>query len=146
MSTAYKLVFLLHILTVVVAFAGGWTSPRYGSFAATSDEATRTGISGVTAALTAQMHMPALVLAGFFGIVLIPLSDGWIEFSQMWISLGFLLWFAMLGVMFGLVIPAQRKLVAGETGDPEKKLAMATGITHLLFLLMLIDMIWKPGL
>lgn len=146
MSTGYKIVLLLHILTVVIAFAGGWTSPRYGAYAAKSDDATRTGISGVTAALTAQMHMPALALAGLFGIVLIPLSDDVFEFSQTWISLAFLLWFAMLGVMFGLVMPAQRKLAAGEVGDPVKRLAMGTGITHLLFLLMLIDMIWKPGL
>jgi uncharacterized membrane protein len=146
MSTGYKFVLLLHILTVVIAFAGAWTSPRYGGYAAKADDATRTGISGVTAALTAQMHMPALILAGVFGIALIPLSDEVFEFSQTWISLAFLVWFAMLGVLFGIVMPAQRKLAAGETGDPVKKLAMGIGITHLLFLLMLIDMIWKPGL
>jgi uncharacterized membrane protein len=146
MSTAYKVVFLFHILTIVVAFAGGWTSPRYGALAASSDESTRRGIGGAMATLTTVVHLPALVLAGLTGIGLISLSEDVFEFSQTWISLAFLLWIAMIGVMAGLAMPAQRRLAAGESGDPEKKLAMSTGIVHLLFLLMLIDMIWKPGL
>jgi uncharacterized membrane protein len=145
-DTTYDIVYLLHILAVVIAFAGGWTSPRYGALAATSDESTRRSISEVTAALTAKMHLPALVLAGLFGIGLIVMSEDVFEFSQTWISLAFLLWIVMIGVMAGLAMPAQRRLAAGETGDPVKMLAMATGIIHLLFLLMLIVMIWTPGL
>jgi uncharacterized membrane protein len=140
----YEFLLLLHLLTMVIAFAGAWTYPRVGAYAAKSDDQTRAGLSGVMAATTVQMHLPALILSGLFGIGLISVGDG-IEFSDAWISIAFLLWFALIGVFFGLVMPAHRKLVAGETGDPEKKLAMATGITHLLFLLMLIDMIWKPG-
>ncbi len=139
----YELLLLLHILTVVVAFAGTWTNPRFAAYGAKGDETTRAGIAGVMVATTTQMHLPALVLAGLSGIGLISVGDGF-EFSQTWISLAFLLWFALLGVMWFLLRPAQ---VLAATGDAEagKKVAMFTGIIHLLFLLMLIDMIWKPG-
>jgi len=142
-GTAYKVVYLLHIATIVAAFSGAMLSARLGA-AARQDPAAGRTIGTMTATLTAKMHVPALALAGLFGIVLVVLSDDAFEMSQTWISLAFLLWFALLGVMWFLLRPAQ---VLAATGDAEagKKVAMFTGIIHLLFLLMLIDMIWKPG-
>lgn len=143
-GTAYKIVFLLHIATVVAAFSGAMLSARLGA-AARQEPAAGRAIGTMTAQLTATMHVPALALSGLFGIGLVLLSDDVFEMSQTWISLAFLLWFALLAVMWFLLRPAQ---VAAAGGDAEagKKVAMFTGIVHLLFLLMLVDMIWKPGL
>lgn len=143
-DAAYRIFYLLHIASVVAAFSGAMVSARFGAVAR-GDASVGRSISSALSDLTVKMHIPALAAAGLFGIVMITLSDDLYEMSQTWISIAFTLWFAMLAVMWFLLRPAQ---IAAAGGDAEagKKTAMFTGIIHLLFLLMLIDMIWKPGL
>lgn len=142
----YRVVYLLHIVAIVVAFAAAIVNPRLGGLAKRSDAATATTINRFVVDGSKAIHFPALVLVGLFGIVLVLLSEGDLyDFSQAWISIAFVLWFAMMGVLWFLMIPAERRLADGPAEADEKKVAMFGGILHLLFLLMLIDMVWKPG-
>lgn len=144
---AYRVVYLLHIASIVVAFSAAMVNPRLGGLAKRSDDATARTINRFIAEGSMKMHFPALVLIGLFGIVMVLLSEGdFYEFSQAWISIAFVLWFAMMGIVFFLLVPAERRLAAGPSDADEKKVAMWGGIMHVLFLLMLVDMIWKPGL
>lgn len=142
---AYRVVYLLHILTIVVAFAPLWVGVRLGRTVAELDADGRRLVGRSTVDAARQLHFPALVLSGLFGIVLVLLSDDLYAFDQAWISIAFALWFALLGVWFFLLLPAERALAAEHTPDGRKKVAMWGGVLHLLFLLMLVDMIWKPG-
>lgn len=142
----YQLVYLLHIATVVVAFAAGFVHPRIGRLAASLPGDAGGHVNRALVQGSTMIHFPALVLAGLFGSALVAMSDGIYEFSDSWISFAFLVWFVMLGIFFFLVIPAQRALAADPAdGDAGKKFAMSGGIIHLLFLVMLVLMIWKPG-
>ena len=116
---AYNLLFLLHILAIVIAFAPSLarSEPRL-------------------------VHAGAMVLAGLFGIGLIFEQD--YEFSEPFISIAFLLWFLMLGVLFGFLLPLGRR--SAESAVRSERAQMFTGMLHVLLLLMLIDMIWRPGL
>lgn len=142
---AYRIVYLLHILTIVVAFAPLWVNLRLGRAVADLDPESRRTIGRSTVDAARQLHFPALILSGLLGIVLILLSDELYAFDQAWISIAFALWFALLGVWFFLLLPAERALASEHTPEGRKKVAMYGGILHLLFLLMLVDMIWKPG-
>lgn len=143
---AYQLVYLLHIATIVVAFAAAMVNPRLGGLAKRSDEATRRTINRFIVDGSMKMHFPALVLIGLLGIVMVLMSEEVYEFSQLWISLAFLLWFAMMGIVLFLLVPAERRLAVADSESDEKKLAAFGGVMHLLFFLMLIVMVWKPGL
>jgi hypothetical protein len=55
-----------------------------------------------------------------------------------------LVWFIMLGVIFGMMLPAEKKAAAGDEGA-EKIISMAGGIMHLLLAIELYLMIFKPG-
>jgi hypothetical protein len=152
-SFGYRLFFLLHILSVVVAFAPAFVWPILNRQARVSAQASADGEGGVVVApppaLTGVMnpfvHGSAVVLAGLFGFGLVGMSsDAW-KFSQTWVSLGMLLWFIMIAVVFVGLVPAQRALREAKA-DAEQRLAMLYGALHLLLLLQLIDMIWKPGL
>jgi uncharacterized membrane protein len=143
----YQVVYLLHIGAVLVAFAAAFVHPRLGGLVKilpgdAGGQLAQTIVNGST-----KVHFPALVLAGLFGVAMIPMSDEIYEFSQLWISLAFLVWFAMLAILFFLMFPAERALVGSPTdAEAHKKVAMFGGILHLLLLVMLVLMIWKPGL
>ena len=140
----YKLFFLLHILAIIVAFAPQFVWPIVSMKLAKEGKPVGPTIGALAAGNTAKIHGPALALAGLFGFGLIGMSDKVFKFSQSWVSIAMLLWFAMLGVIYGLMVPAEAKAHAGDEAAG-KKLGMFNGIIHLLLLLMVIDMIWKPG-
>jgi uncharacterized membrane protein len=142
----YRVVFLLHIFSAIVAFAPYFVWPVLNVQTRKRGASVPSDIAGQAAVNQVVVHGPALVATGVFGLLMVVLAEGDVfEFSQLWISLAFLLWFAMLGVLFGLLVPAERK-AAGGAPDAGKRVAMFGGITHLLLLLMLVVMIWKPGL
>ena len=141
----YQVVYLLHIVTIIVAFSAAFVHPRLGALGSRLPGDSARPLHQTIVDGSVKIHFPALVLAGLFGAVLVVLSDGIYDFAQLWISLAFLVWFAMLAVLFFLLIPAERALAAGAGDEPRKKTAMYGGVLHLLLLVMLVLMVWKPG-
>jgi uncharacterized membrane protein len=144
---AYRALLLLHILSIIVAFAPGFVVPVISSRLKREGKsiAQNPDMANQFATNSKQVHGPALVLAGLFGFGLIGASDQAWKFSQNWISIALVLWFVMLAVLFALLIPAERKAGRGDEAA-EQRVAMFGGMMHVLLLLMLIDMIWKPGI
>ncbi|MEZ5177538.1 MAG: hypothetical protein R2746_04435 [Acidimicrobiales bacterium] len=143
-SFGYKLFFLLHILSVIVAFApafvwpvvsvnlkkqGKEVGPAIGALAAGNTTKARPG-AGARRVLRLRPDRDVRQ-----GLGVQPVVD----------PQAMLLWFIMIGVLFGVMLPAEKKAAAGDAAA-DKIASMAGGILHLLLLLMLIDMIWKPGL
>jgi uncharacterized membrane protein len=143
-SGPYNVFLLLHILAAIVAFAPGFVWPMLTSGLRRAGKSLGPEANQVASDFTMKVQGPAAVLAGIFGIGLIGLSDKVWEFSQTWISIALVLWFILLGVVFGLLLPTYRKLAGGDTAA-EQRAAMFHGMLHLVLVLMLIVMIWKPG-
>lgn len=142
----YRIVFLLHILSAIVAFAPAFSWPIVNVQLRKRGSSVPSEVAGQVSVNDAIVHGPALALTGALGIIMIALSDGIFEFSQLWISLAFLVWFALLGVLYGILVPAGRKAaVEGPDSPAGKRASMAGGIMHLLLVVMLVVMIWKPG-
>lgn len=121
-STLYKLLFLGHMVAFVVAFAPAVIRP--------------------TPLARRQIHFPALIVLGAFGLGLVVEGD-W-GFDEAWVSLAFLVWLAMGGVVSALILPGERRLAAGDAAA-ERVVERAGHLTTLLLLVMLYLMIWKPG-
>ena len=126
MSTTFKIFLLLHILTVIVAFAPAVVSLLPGN-------------RGTAIAAARTYYSPALILAGLFGILCVVTSDEVFEFDQTWITLAFIVWIAMNGVFHAIVLPARR--VSSYT-----RVDNGQAIMTILLVIMLYLMIWKPGL
>lgn len=142
----YQIVFLLHILSAIVAFAPAFSWPIVNVQLRRRGSSVPSEVAGQVAVNDAIVHGPALAVAGALGVIMIALSDGIYEFSQLWVSLAFLVWFALLGVLYGVLVPAGRKAaVDGPDSPSAKRASMAGGIIHLLLVVMLVVMIWKPG-
>jgi arginine exporter protein ArgO len=129
LSTGFKISLFLHILTVIVAFAPAVLMVLPGG---------RDGAVGLLERAGRQVYAPALLLAGFFGIMCIVTSDEAFEFSDTFVSLAFVVWIAMNGVFHALVL-------AGQKQNDEKKVNNGQAILTVLLLVMLYLMIWKPG-
>lgn len=143
-SFGYKLMLVLHLLTVVAAFAPGFVWPAVAVRLKKQQKPVGPTVGDLSSANLTRIHGPSLVLSGLFGFGLIGLSDGVIEFSQAWISVGMLLWFVMMGVVFGMQLPAEKKAAAGDV-SAEKLVSMSSGIVTLLFVIQLVVMVWQPG-
>lgn len=147
----YKLMLFLHIAAVIVAFAPAFVWPLVTARLRRTGEPAAATAASLRQGDTRKVYGPATVLAGLFGFGLVGMSkpegapDPVFEFSQTWISISMLLWFVLLAVQFALMAPAEDKAAEGDA-DAAKKLPMFTGIQHLLLVLLLILMIWKPGL
>lgn len=144
-DTGYNILLLLHIVAVLVAFAPAAINPLLERHLARNggDAALQTW-GGFAHGYTKKIAMGGLVVALLSGILMIVVSDEVIEFSDTWISLAFLVWFAIAGVVSGMIGKGERLIAAGDMKGREV-LAKGGPIATVLLLVMLYLMVFKPG-
>jgi uncharacterized membrane protein len=143
-DTGYNVVLFIHILAVIVAFAPLFVWPFVSVKLKKQGKPVGPAIGDLAAGNTAKVHGPALAIAGIFGFGLVGMSEKLYTFADPFVSAAILVWFIMLGVVFGLMLPAEKKAAAGDA-DADKLVSMAGGIMHLLVAVELFIMIFKPG-
>jgi uncharacterized membrane protein len=144
-DTLFKLLFLGHMLSFAVAFAPAIVNPvLQAQLRSDGDLTALQRVVGHLAGNSKRIHFPALIALGGFGIAMVLTSDPVFGFDDTWVSLAFLVWLAIAGVVSGVIMPNERKLAAGDL-EAEKKVAVGGQIATVLTLLMLYLMIWKPG-
>jgi uncharacterized membrane protein len=143
-TVGYKVMLFLHILSVIVAFAPAFVWPFASAKLKKEGKPVGPAIGALAAGNTAKVHGPALVIAGIVGCGLVGMSEKVFTFEQSWVMAALVIWFIMLGIVFGLLLPAEKKSAAGDE-SADKLVSMAGGILHLLLAVMLFLMIWKPG-
>jgi uncharacterized membrane protein len=165
-STGYKIVLVLHLLSVIVGFgtvvlngirgAEAKKRPGPGGLAI--------GESGYRVNKVAEYFIYAVPV---FGLGLVGMSDdGW-KFSQTWVWLALLLYVIGIAVSHAVLIPSEKRMnvlaaelvaagppPAGASGPPpqvvemeglEKKLAASGTFLNLLVVVVVILMVFKPG-
>lgn len=138
-STGYKIVLVLHLVTAVVAFAPAFMAFAVARTAATDKTAAEPLVAGVQ-----RLAIPAMVLTGILGFGLAGMSDKLYKVSQTWLSVAAVCWVALVVVALLMVRPAAKALATGVDGARQKLMA-GVGITHLLFLVTIVMMVFKPG-
>lgn len=166
-TTGYKIVFLLHILSAIIGFGAVLLNGVYGA-----EAKKRKGAEGL-AIFQANERVSRIgeifiFLVPLWGFGLVGLSDGVWQFDQTWVWLSILTYAIALSVSLAVLRPAVNRhealmteLVgagpppAGATGGPPpqvaqleangKKMAMAGSVLHLALVIVLVLMIWKPG-
>jgi hypothetical protein len=167
-SGLYKFSLTLHILCAIVGFGAVTLNAVYGQQIKVRMQ------SGKVAEAIAVHDANSLVskIGEYFiyavfilGFALIGLSDSVIEFSQTWIWLSVVLYIVGIGLSHGVMIPASKRMgvlmaevAAGPppAGGPPPQVAemQAIGqrmgtvgpVLNLLLVIVLLLMVWKPGL
>jgi len=130
-STGYQIVGFLHIMAAVVAFGPLFIYPSMQ----------RAGAGAEVAKLHLRMCLPALVLVWVLGMGLVGMSDDNFEMSQTWIVLALIVWVALLVVSWFLIRPS----LSDPSEQARAKLAAGIGATHLLVVIAVYLMVFKPG-
>jgi hypothetical protein len=162
-STAYKFLFLLHIVSVVYGIG---TVVLNGLYAQQAQS--RPGPSG-RAIIEANFFVTnvaeyVIYTVPVWGILLVLASHDNFKFSQTWVWLALLLYIAAIGISHAVMFPGVKRIIAlqKETeqqqpsagGAPPQVAEMqavgrrvATGgmVLNLLVVVILVLMIWKPG-
>jgi uncharacterized membrane protein len=149
-SGAFKLVLLLHVLSVVVGIG---TVMLNGVYAA---KAKKMGAPAVGSVMQANFDVSSVAekviyTIPIFGLALIGMSDKVYDFGQTWVWLSLVLYLAAIGISHGVMIPNGKKMLAGPSGPDqaaalEQKLAAGGMTLNLLVVVIIALMIWKPGL
>lgn len=128
-QTLVKLLYLVHVLSIVAAFGPLFLYPRMQ----------RAGETSAMAALHMKLVFPALILLwvvgmGMAGVNKFALAEMW------WITITIALWIGSVAVSWFLIRPA----IGDTSDDAKKKMSMGIGITHLILVASIVLMIFKP--
>jgi uncharacterized membrane protein len=164
-SFAYKLFLLLHIASAIIGFGGVILNGVYAQRARKRPPAEALAVMEVNAFVSIKVAEIFIYLTAVFGLGLVGLSDEAIKFSQTWIWLAIVVYVVALGVSHGLLMPRVKKLLAlmrsmvdggpPAGGPPPQAAEMAkigpqigaiSMVLHLALAVILVLMIWKPGL
>ena len=165
-SGLFQLVLFLHILCAIVGFGSTFVWPMLAAKARKKQEpAFMLGMTEVTTEVSHVLTSPFIWASGAFGLLLVIISDrAFVEFSDTWITIAMTLYIVALAVSLGLhgpnlkrMLELQREMAAAgppQGGPPPqlaelqargKKAGMYGGILHLLFAVILLDMVVKFG-
>lgn len=140
----YNIFLFLHIIAFLVAAAPALLNPMLAAyFRSNGGEPALQSWSGFTARYTKLFTLGALVVLLVTGVVMILLSDDVIEFSDLWISLSFLVWLGIGGVVSAMVLKGQKQVAAGDMSGAAK-IMRGGQIAGILLLLVLYLMVFKP--
>ncbi len=157
MATLYNIVLVVHIIVSIVAFGGLATMSTYNSRALKGTAGIAATLLDAAIGVTKVAH-GALYAVAPLGIILISLSEGAIEFSATWISISFVVWFAMIGIAHALVLKnlkvvavraAELDPTSNLADDPAavgalKQMGLGDAIGQVLLVGALALMIWQP--
>jgi uncharacterized membrane protein len=130
-SNGYRIMGILHIVAVVAAFGPLFLYPSLR----------QAGETATIAKLHMRLALPAMALIWVIGMGMAGMSDDAIKVADTWVALSILIWAVLMLVSWFLIRPA--------ITDPSEKatsmLAAGTGVTHLLLVVALYLMVFKPG-
>lgn len=144
---AYQVFLALHLLSVVVGF-GPWFLNGLVPARAANVEA------GEGRALNhANLQVSTISQYAIYGVIVFGAATlgsahkHTIDFGDAFIYVSIILWVAIVGVLHGLILPAQRELAAG-SGDRRaltQRQSLGAALLNLLVIIAIVLMVWEPG-
>ena len=145
-TTAYNIVELLHVLTVLVALAPVFVHPLLRRQMRAAGGSGHQQLVVAMAANARRLYSPALIVAGLLGIALVEMSEDAISLTEGWVIAAIVIWVIMNGVLHGMIRPALKEQAAeGASPGTDKRLEAGSALLSIGFTVQLILMIWQPG-
>jgi hypothetical protein len=168
-DTSYDIMRFIHVLAAIVGFGSTFVYAVAGSYARKVQGPQALGATEASVRASNILTTPFTWLTGLIGFGLVGMSDDHWEMTDAWILSGIFLWFTG-GILAALVLrPLIKRMVAlqqelvsmgppregvAAAGPPPqvavleavgKRVGMVSGILHLMFVMVLYLMVFKPG-
>ena len=130
-TNGYRILGYLHIIAAIAAFGPVFIYPSLQ----------RAGAGATLAKLHLRVVLPALTLQWVFAMGLVGASDDTWEMSDTWIVLSLLGWVVAMVASWFLIRPA----LTDDSPRARSRMGAGVGITHLVLVVVLYLMIFKPG-
>lgn len=163
----YQLLLFIHILAAIVGFGSTFVWPFLGAKSRTAGPEVSLANARISAAGEKFLTTIPILTVGVTGLLMVLVGEeGWVDWSDGWISFSMLLYLVALGISMGLhgpnlgrMLELQEELATGvggaraggpppqatELAERGKKAQAYGGILHLLFVVVLVLMVFKPG-
>lgn len=164
-SEAYRFFLVLHLLTAIVGYGGVVAMGIFGARAAR--QGGPDGAAVFNFVLNSRWAEWVIYTVPVFGIITLLLSDDVWKFSQTWVSLSFVLFIVSVGILHGLHLPNLKRMnvllkeldgggvrasegggrpaQVTELASRSQKAGIFGGILNLTLIVLVVLMVWKPG-
>ena len=163
-GTAYRIVFILHILTIVFGFGPLVLGGLYDSLSAKRGRQHAAAVGEVHFAVS-QVAEKIVYFVFITGVALVAMSDDAWAMGDLWVSLSMLSYIVGIGISHGMLVPNERRLnvlrrelaeldgqqISGqpeqevELADRTKRAAAMGAVLDLLLVFIIYLMVFKPG-
>ena len=158
----YRLFLLFHIICAIVGFGSVIFNGLYAMESQKRPGPAGRAVSEANFAVS-MIAEKFIYAVPVFGIALVLASKSQFSFSTTWVWLSLVLYVVALGLSHSIVLPGAKRinalLLEMESAQPQggpppqvaqvqaigKKLGGTSAVLHLLLIVMLVLMIWKPG-
>ncbi len=145
-SGAYNVFKTLHILAAVIGMGGFLVGSFFGARARRYTGAQAQAVYESFAFVLTRIAEPALWLTFLLGFAVIGTSDKLVKMSESWVGIAMLLALIAIAVIRFVVAKGVNELTRDAASEAaQKRVAAASGVTHLLLVVVLILMVFKPG-
>jgi uncharacterized membrane protein len=165
-SGIYKFVFVLHLVAVVAGFGPLALNAVYSLQARRRGGREGVAIAEANLFVSERVATPFVYAVPVLGILLVLLSDDVFEFDQAWISISFLLYLVLIGLIHAVLRPAVRRMNAltadlaarpptpGGGGPPPEvaevqalgqRVGVMAAVLNVLVVVIIALMVWRPG-
>lgn len=153
-TTSYKILLVLHIVSIIAAFGPTFIFPTLLKLATKFPGDIGAKLSDVPYVINRKVFLPALILGALFGVALVVDSSDVYTMQKPWVSGAFTIVIALGLVSWFVLRPAQQRFSAaigkeGSDGETLRKaraaIAASTGVVHLGLVATIALMVWKPG-
>ena len=161
-STGYRVLLLIHIVTVIVGVGGVTLNALYAGEIRKRPGPPGRAIGEANFAVT-EIAERVIYTIPITGILMVLLGEGW-SFGQTWVWLSIVFYVVGIGISHSVMMPGARRMNAlmleMEQGPPPaggpppqvteieaigKRMAAAGPLLHLTLVILVVLMIWKPG-
>ena len=142
-DTGYKIVLLLHIITMIVSMTGAVAHPLM--FGLEGRRADPDPVALAQRIITpSKIYAACFALAGIIGFGLISMSDDVIGWGDTWVWLSIVIWLVVNGLLHAVILPSEVAVARGET-TALARLESVGKVAMVLILVLLYLMVVKPG-
>jgi hypothetical protein len=146
-GAGYKILLTLHLLSVVIGFGPWFLNGLLPARALGRDPGEGKAISGANLQVSTMSQFAIYGVLIFGGAALGAAHKHSVDFGDTFVWLSLIIWVAIIGVLHGLVLPAQRELAAG-SGDRAtltQRQSLGAAVINLLVVVAIVLMVWEPG-